>query len=439
MQGHSKTPEILLISESETTITELSELLRKQGIKIYTAANFDELLRLVEGRCFSLVIIDVVCCGTEGYSMLSCMKSNDRTDQLPVMFIAPENSSERDILYGYHMGVMDYILRPFNNEIFCGKVSTLVDFQAQKQLFGELNNKLRMSNKGLEVEIGKRDRLQSVLNDYIIQIEHAQWEAIQSQELAEQANEAQKKFLDNVSHELRTPLHAILGFSELCILNIEKESKDQDNSISSLKDMNNLKHLNNIYRNSERILRLLDDLLNLSKLESGKASFDMSETNLSELIDEVVSSISVILSKKNLHVDMKVANISDIECDKHKIYHVLQNFMSNAIKYSEDNQTINITVEESCLYSSNTLPAIAVSIINTGVSIPYDELESIFDKFVQSSNKDKSAGGTGLGLAISKEIIDNHKGEIFAENIENGRTKFTFVIPIQQESRCGAA
>ncbi|MCB1852704.1 MAG: PAS domain S-box protein [Gammaproteobacteria bacterium] len=246
-----------------------------------------------------------------------------------------------------------------------------------------------------------------------------------SKMMAQRANEAKSTFLANVSHELRTPMHAILSFSAMGVEKTESAPREKLH-----------RYFSNIHDSGSRLLALVNDLLDLSKLEAGRMLFEKQDNDLRRVAETACNELEEMLDEKNLTVSIEDTAIDTDACfDKDRILQVMYNLLSNAIKFSPEGRHIGISFGATELPAgrresdSRMLSAVSVSIADQGCGIHPDEMETIFDKFVQSRKLLGSAGGTGLGLAICKEIIDGHTGRIDAENNQDGGATFVFTIP----------
>lgn len=248
-------------------------------------------------------------------------------------------------------------------------------------------------------------------------------ELAEAKESAQQANQAKSQFIANMSHELRTPMHSISSFANLAI----KRSDDEKQ----------LRYLQNIRTSSIRLTGLLNDLLDLSKLESGKMEAEFIEQDLTTLIQQSASEVNSLAQDKNITISINTEENFECMIDHGLITQVIVNIFSNAIKFSPNNSVIDVNLETNknqfCDNSSQQL--IKIRVIDEGVGIPPDEIDQVFDKFVQSSKTKSNSGGTGLGLPISKEIIELHKGKIWVESPPDGREKgsaFIMELPVLQ-------
>lgn len=239
-----------------------------------------------------------------------------------------------------------------------------------------------------------------------------------AKELAESANQAKSEFLANMSHELRTPLHAILSFARYGEKRIESASR---------KEL--FRFFEQIVLSGQRLLPLIDSLLDLAKLESGKMTYHFQYLDLVDEIRAAVHEITPLAEKKGLSFKFAPASIATVaRFDQATIGQVARNLLSNAVKFSDQQTVITIFFEIQDDFGDKNF--LKTTISNYGIHIPESDLSTIFDKFVQSSKTRTGAGGTGLGLSICKQIIEDHGGIISACHGASGDTRFHFTLPL---------
>ncbi len=252
-----------------------------------------------------------------------------------------------------------------------------------------------------------------------------------AKQAAEFANQAKSEFLANMSHELRTPMHHILNYSIFGV-----------NKIDTAKKEKLLHFFSQIKSTGSRLMVLLDNLLDLSNLESGRITYEMDNRDIKYTISNIVADFVHKTKESDLLVQTKQTDLlTSLVYDEIKIIQVLRNLLLNAIKFTPPGGEITISFDAGKKSSKCTETVgesklfLTISVKDKGVGIPEEELEYIFEKFTQSTKTKTGAGGTGLGLAICKEIIEGHQGKIWAENNPEGGATFSFMLPYEQETQ----
>jgi signal transduction histidine kinase len=236
---------------------------------------------------------------------------------------------------------------------------------------------------------------------------------IEAREATERAMATRSQFLANVSHELRTPMHGILSYSRFGI----QESLTAEREVL-------LDDFRNIESCGTSLLALLDDLLDLAKLEAGRMRFEFEPIPLEQVVGEALDEFASFYHDKSLRVDVVAeGTLVPIVADHRKLLQVMRNLFSNAGKFSPPGGAIRVRMV-------TAEGRARVEVEDAGAGIPEGELEMIFDKFVQSSKNATQAGGTGLGLAICREIVGAHHGRVWAENMPGGGARFVVDLPI---------
>lgn len=236
---------------------------------------------------------------------------------------------------------------------------------------------------------------------------------------AQAANQAKSEFLANISHELRNPMHHILSYSKY---GVEKFSEVAGEKL--------FHYFIQIRKSAERLMILLNDLLDLSKMESGKMEYSFTRKCIKTVIQESITEMVPSAGEKNQQILFEEPAFSTlVTMDSFKIGQVMRNLLSNAIRYTPENKTIAVKLTQSEIVESlQSSPSLKVSVKDQGVGIPQDELSLVFEKFTQSTYTKTGAGGTGLGLAICGEIIQAHQGRIWAENNSDVGATFYFML-----------
>ena len=238
--------------------------------------------------------------------------------------------------------------------------------------------------------------------------------------VAEFGNRAKSEFLANMSHELRTPMNSIMGFTD------RLKSKAAGDPVNP----RDLKALEIIDRNAKHLLELLNDILDLSKIEAGKMELDLSHFELTDLVREAVAQMGPLASAKSLALVTRLPEKEILAvADRTKIGQILTNLVSNAIKYTDEGE-VTITLEQS--ERDHAEPTAHISVRDTGIGIHSEDMERLFNKFVQlDSSPTRRMEGTGLGLSIARQFAELHGARIAVQSEVGAGSLFTLVLPLR--------
>ncbi|TQD24363.1 PAS domain S-box protein [Methanolobus vulcani] len=288
---------------------------------------------------------------------------------------------------------------------------------------GYTSTELQVTHKDGSVSWIRRDGTKLSDNRFILfssditEMKKAEHSLIEAKMLAEHNNRIKSEFLANMSHELRTPLTAVIGFSDILQEGVAGELTEKQ-----------LGYVDHINKSGNHLLEIINDILDLSKIEAGKMELECEDFNVSELIDETLKSMYPMSGKKNIKLYLRNnINNGNVHADKIKIRQILYNLLSNAIKFTPDNGEVFISIEK-------TENGIQVSVTDTGIGIPSEMQDEIFSPFTQvDASSKRRYGGTGLGLALVKQFVEMHNGKVWLESEEGKGSTFTFTIKNQKK------
>ena len=232
---------------------------------------------------------------------------------------------------------------------------------------------------------------------------------------AEHANNIKSEFLSTMSHELRTPLNSIIGFYDLLKQKLAGELNEKQEH-----------YIDNIIKSSKHLMDLINDILDISKIEAGKIEMNFERISLPSIMNDTIELVKGTVTKNTVVLKREFdPRIEFIEADKQKFKQILFNLLSNAVKFSKaNNSTVTVTTRK---YNGT----VQISVSDTGVGIKKEDLSKLFNKFQQiDSGSSRKYGGTGLGLAISKKLVELHGGRIWAESKYGEGSTFNFRLPI---------
>lgn len=266
--------------------------------------------------------------------------------------------------------------------------------------------------------LGQNGRVSQILciGNNITKLKQAEAEIIKAKEAAESANRAKSSFLANMSHELRTPLTAIIGFSELM----------RDGVVGPPLADKQKQYIGHIWESGNHLLSLINDILDLSKVEAGKMELELGDFSLPDLVSKSLTFISERAVKRHVTLASTIEEgIGVIRADERKIKQVLYNLLSNAVKFTPSGGRVEIDVRK------NGDGSIVTSVRDSGIGIEKADRAKVFTEFEQIDNEfSRKYAGTGLGMPLSKKFVELHGGKIDFESEGKGKgTRFYFTIP----------
>jgi signal transduction histidine kinase len=383
--------EILIVDDLKENLLALDAILARDGVTIHQALSGQEALELMMKHEFCLAIVDVKMPGMSGFDLAELMRGTKKTRSIPIIFVTATAKEQNFSFKGYESGAVDFLLKPLDNHAVKSKVSIFIELDYQKK---ELSSQLATIT-GLLEDLGR------------------------SKVEAERANASKTEFLAHMSHEIRTPIGAILGFSDLL--------KNPDNTAEE-----NRGFMKVVERNSHLLLRLIDDILDLSKVEAGKTTIENIEFSLADVIADLISVMSLKAGEKRIDFRFKTkTKIPSVICaDPYRLRQILNNVIGNAIKFTERGH-----VEMAVGFENETL---RFTIQDTGVGITLAQEDRLFHPFSQADQSTtRKFGGTGLGLVLSRGLAEAMGGTVKLLEGDRGKGS-TFQIDIHSRLVAGA-
>jgi signal transduction histidine kinase len=424
---------IMIVDDNPTNLEVLSETLSQEGFQVSVAIDGESALEQIQFYRPTLILLDVMMPGIDGYETCKRLKQNSATQDIPVVFMTALSEVENKIT-GFSLGAIDYITKPFQRE----EVLARVKVHSQLQ---HLTKTLEEQNKVLKHEIAQREEAESMLMQLNVQLENrvaertatlttaltklrqAQVKLVQqkkdladrveertaelkqAKETADQANRAKSEFLANMSHEVRTPLNGIMGYTQ--ILRTSKHLSEKD-----------LKGLGVIQQCSSHLLTLINDILDLAKIEAEKMELVESCLHFPAFLQGVIEMSEIRAEQKKIaflhQFDMDLP--SGVHADEKRLRQVLINLLGNAVKFTDHGA---VTFKVKSIPSSQKFQFLEINgetvqcptvtirfeVEDTGIGIDTAEVDKIFSPFEQVGDSKRQSQGTGLGLAISQKIL----------------------------------
>lgn len=369
---------ILIVDDAPENLISLKKVLEKNDFEVDTASSGEEALKKILKKSYVLIILDVQMPGMDGFEVAEAISGYSKAKETAIIFLSAATANLNLITKGYSSGGLDYISKPVDINILLLKVKTFYRIYEQSRALNEMQIALRE-----EIEFRK------------------------------EAERKKDEFISIASHELKTPMTSIKGYIQLLERSLDK------NDIETVRT-----RIHKVQNQVEKLNLLIADLLDISKIESGRLKFNKKYFDFDDLASNIVEN----LQQANPQIKIIKKNKIDAQifADDMRIEQVIINFMTNAIKYAPDSEEIHISSE----LKGND---VCFSVKDFGIGMSLEHQQKIFDKFYRIEETSERFQGLGIGLYICQEIIERHHGIIGVHSIPGEGSEFYFTIPLNPE------
>lgn len=383
----------LLVDDREQNLVALESLLRRDGLLLLKARSGRDALELLLQYEVALALIDVQMPGMDGFELAELMRGAERTRHVPIIFLTASSMNDYQRRFrGYEAGAVDFLHKPIEPDILKSKTGVFLDLFRQRQ-------EVARQRDELAVMIVENKRLLEESRQYA----HA----------LQEADRRKDEFLATLAHELRNPLAPILSAVQL--LGLSEELDDETSEVLEI-----------IERQVNHMVRLVDDLLEVSRITSGKIQLQLNPIDLNDVIRNAIETSLPLLEGGNHTFTLHLGEGPiQIEGDMVRLTQVLSNLLNNAAKYTPEGGIISLTTEQGENW-------VQVRIKDSGLGIPQEMLNKVFEMFTQvNRHLKRSQGGLGIGLTLVKRLVELHGGRIGATSDGEGLgSEFTIKLPL---------
>ena len=383
---------ILVVDDNPAGVDLMRAQLDGEGYSIDSAGDGEQALEKVSETAPDLILLDIMLPKMSGFEVCKRIKGREDTRSIPVIMVTALNDMESRAK-GITAGADEFLSRPVDRSELLARVKSLLRISRLHNELAEESRTARESGEKLEMQ-------QKVLKSMSAQLM--------------QASHLKYEFIVNMSHSLRTPLNVIIGFSEML----------QDELVGDLNDKQS-KYVSNIRESGGELHRLIANVVDVFKLDTGKVALETTEFMLKDTIDSVLAAYEPTIRDNRIEVIVEVApEVSRICADPQKLSTVLDNLLSNAFKFTPSGGTVSVTAEECD-------GMVQICVADSGIGIRPEDCERVFSEFYRVPDTIVAGGaGSGLGLAISRKLVLMQGGDIRAESEKGAGARFIFTLPL---------
>lgn len=393
---------ILLVDDREDSLLSMELVLEKDGYSFTRARSGREALKiLLKDQDFSVILLDVKMPVMDGYETAEIIYQREKLRHIPIIFITGQDYEEASVFKGYEAGAVDYLRKPFNPQILRSKVAVFSELFKKTMLLKQQEEEVRNINEDL---MRLNRELEDRVRERTLELETLNYEL-------KELNVSKDKFLSVISHDLRNPLSALIISSEKLYRDADKFSVQEIATLSQL-----------IHRTSKRILLQLNELVGWAKKQHEKTNFSPSDLPLYEQIEESLELLKSNATQKKVLLLNRVADSIRVSADPFMLRSILQNLVTNAIKYTPRGGKIEINARP-----VNGMVEVAVK--DTGIGMNKEAQQKVLAYSVSPSTEGtNNEKGTGLGLLLVKDFVAQHGGTFHLESEPDQGTTFIFTM-----------
>lgn len=394
-------PVILIVDDDPVNLRVLAHYIRLGRYAVRQAESGRQALAMIEsGFRPDLVVLDVMMPRMSGYELCASLRETYGPSELPILFLTAKHLV-RDVVEGFRAGGNDYVMKPVTKE----------------ELLSRIQLHLRVHKWHLTLERHVEERTRE-LADVNTELDRANRELEQAYRDLSAAEQSRRRFLSDISHELRTPLTSIQGYV-----------KGMLDGIAKFQD---LRYVQRIYDKTVYLHRIIKDLFDLAKLETGQMSFELRRVDVLDFVHELRDRYAAEAAMHGIVFGYEGPPRSsdfaaEVDIDPIRIEQVLSNFFANAVAFTPPGGEVRLIVRLEA--AQGTEGRVRISLRDTGSGIDGNDLPHVFERLYRSAKSRGRTEGAGLGLAISKEIIRHHGGDIGVESKPGEGSEFYFTLP----------
>ena len=420
-------PRLLIVDDEESVTITMAAILEMDGYDVATALHGREAVAMIDAETFDLVLTDLRLDDFDGMDVLAAAR---RRSPDTVGIVLTGYASLESAVTALREGAYDYMLKPADVEELRATVARGIERRKLGQQLRERVAELEVANRTIsQLNESLQERVAhatGALQQRLTELDAAKGELQTSYERLQELDQLKSQFLSIASHELKTPITAMSGFVQIAVRRIKRRlsagrpnEEDWKREEAAL-----LEQLEVVHRQTGKLARLVDELLDVSRIESGRLELRLSDVDLPELVAEVLRRHELMGSKHDLRLTYDPASDLSVRGDRDHLEQVLNNLVGNAMKYSPEGGQVEVTLVPS------SPDGVEFAIRDHGIGIHAAELARVFGLFYRSPDRQaRDVGGMGLGLYITKEIVDRHNGRIWAESEVGKGTTFHVALP----------